>query len=269
MVVSWIERSLFPTISGYDAVSLLPAWLPKMLFGLQCTADKYVDMFTECVYDVNYKVVNYFSTILQLKYVDWTPLELDIEKDFSEQNLASLAARDAMAQGYIGRGGRIFPKLLTSRTVPWLWAAREEALRIQDEAFMDFANLAANGVAFALMTPAMPAGAMPEGAGIASTKGTRRSIPGSGTRPPPTGWPNEVDFKTVQQVLEGRAPRSQLSLDQARRTAAYYRNIAGKVKGNRAAEAKAFNLERARFLEEGGEVPPGKLDDFVKRNPSR
>jgi hypothetical protein len=140
--------------------------------------DKYVDQFTECIYDVNYKVVNYFSTILQLKYSDGLPLELDLEKDFSELKLSPAAARDSMASGYIGRGGRIFPRMVMFRTTPRLWAARIEAFRIQDEAFKDFANLAVTGVSFALMVPAMPAGAMEEAA-IASTRVTRRSVPAS------------------------------------------------------------------------------------------
>jgi len=137
----------------------------------------YVDLFSECKYDVNYKVTNYFSTILQLKYADGTTLELDIERDFSLQNLTSEAARDAMAHGFIGRGGRIFPAKMVSRTVRRLWACRLEALDIQDEAFKDFARLAVTGVAFALSVPAMPAGEM-EGAAVASSKVTRRSVPG-------------------------------------------------------------------------------------------
>src|SRR5262249_1724287 len=120
--------------------------------------EKYVDQFTECVYDVNYKVENYFSTKLQLTYGDGTRIELDIEKDFTDQRMTSEAARDAMASGHIGFGGRIVPSVMAPRTVPRLWAARDEALRVQDEAFADFANLAITGVMFVLEVPAMPAG---------------------------------------------------------------------------------------------------------------
>ncbi len=137
--------------------------------------DKYIDQFTECNYDVNYKVVNYFSTILRVKYADGVSLELDIERDFSLNRLSPTEGRDAMAHG-LKAGGRIFPTMLTSRTTPRLWAAREEALRIQDEAFKDFATLAVTGVSFALTVPAMPAGAMPEAAGPA-LRATRRPVP--------------------------------------------------------------------------------------------
>ena len=59
---------------------------------------KYVDQFTSCIYDVNYKVNNYFSTILQLKYYDGVSLELDIESDFSNFTYTSDAVRDALAK---------------------------------------------------------------------------------------------------------------------------------------------------------------------------
>ena len=141
--------------------------------------EKYVDEFTECTYDVNYKVVNQFSTTLQLKYHDGMSLELDIEKDFSEQNLSLEAARDAMANGYIGRNGRLFPRVLMYRTTPRLWAARAEAFRMQDEAFADFARLALAGVGAVLVVPAMPAGAPVDEAAVSSTRVTRRPVRGT------------------------------------------------------------------------------------------
>ena len=110
----------------------------------------YIDLFTECVYDVNYRVVNQFSNILHLTYDDGTELELDIEQDFTPESMTSDAARDAIADGRTGQGGRIFPAVLAPRTVPRLWEAREDALQIQNEAFADFAKLALTGVVFAL-----------------------------------------------------------------------------------------------------------------------
>jgi len=147
--------------------------------------DRYVDLFTECDYDVNYRVVKYFSNILHLKYSDGTEIELDIEQDFVQKSMTSEAARDAMAKGMIGRGGRIFPSELAPRTVPRLWAAREEALQIQEEAFADFAQLALTGVMFVLSVPAMPAGMLDE-AELASVKATRGRAP-AGNEPPGAG----------------------------------------------------------------------------------
>jgi hypothetical protein len=149
----------------------------------------YVDQFTECDYDVNYRVVNYFSNILHLKYIDGTELELDIEQDFTPESMTSEAARDAMANGKVGRGGRIFPSVLAPRTVPRLWAAREEALQIQNEAYANFAKLAVTGVVFVLSVPAMPAGVMDEAA-LGSIKATRRRMSGlTGTGPREGGQP--------------------------------------------------------------------------------
>src|SRR5262249_29983590 len=73
--------------------------------------DRYVDQFTECGYDVNYNVVNYFSDILHLKYSDGTELELDINKDFAPMSMTSEAARDSMARARVGQQGRVFPEV--------------------------------------------------------------------------------------------------------------------------------------------------------------
>jgi hypothetical protein len=172
-----------PPNSGTAPVSTAVANLPW---------SRYVDQFTECDYDVNYKVVNYFSNILHLTYSDGAELELDIEKDFAPQSMTSEAARDAMANGTVGRGGRIFPTVLAPRTVPRLWATLEEAQRIQNEAFADFAKLAVAGVIFVLSVPAMPAGVIDEAA-VGSIKATRRPKSGAavpaGNKPPTSGPP--------------------------------------------------------------------------------
>jgi hypothetical protein len=180
-------------------------------------AGKYVDLFTECVYDINYNVTNYFSSVLQLKYFDGLALELDIEKDLQDISQTPEAARDAMARGYIGRAGRIFPTALTPRTVPRLFAARAEALAAQDEAFRDFANLAIAGVVFALTVPAMPAG-MAAGAGGAGGAGrVTRSMRASSSlgrtvsRPIPFGQTGESLGTAIgARAAEGAKTASQL-----------------------------------------------------------
>jgi hypothetical protein len=144
---------------------------------------KYVDFFTECRYDVNYKVPPdasfYFSPILQLKYADGTPLELDIEKDLSDIYLYPDAARDAMAHGYVGRNGRLFPKVLMFRTTPRLWRARAAALEVQDRALKKFVDVARVGMTFILMIPMItPLGAIEE-AGVLSTPITETPVPGA------------------------------------------------------------------------------------------
>ena len=190
----------------------------------------YVDMFLECTYDVNYKIPPdksfAFSSILQVKYSDGAAIELDIEKDFSPQEMTASAARDAMVHGTLGRGRRIFPAALTYRTTPRLWAARMEAHRVQNEAFKEFANISFIGVCFALSVPAMPAGAMAEEA-VAATAVKRRSLPATKVPPAPiqgnmvrlgpgnepgslwayiqtTG--REVIYRVEMIVLEGNGP---------------------------------------------------------------
>lgn len=152
---------------------------------------RYIDEFTECDYDVNYKVVNYFSNILHLKYSDGAELEFDMES-LAPESMTSDAARDALANGRLGAQGRIFPAVLAPRTVPRLWVAREGAMQIQNEAFSSFAKLAVAGVVFVLSVPAMPAGIMNEAA-IGSTKATRRTQSGGkgppGNEPPTSGPP--------------------------------------------------------------------------------
>ncbi|MGA2709937.1 MAG: hypothetical protein ABSF86_16210 [Steroidobacteraceae bacterium] len=143
--------------------------------------DKYVDLYSECVYDMNYKIPAdqsfAYSSILQLKYPDGQALEIDFEKEMVFSTMTSAAARDAMAQGRVGRSGRIFPAMLAPRTVPRLWRAREEALRIQNEDFKTFATVAMTGVAFVLTVPTMPAGIIEEGT-VARAAVRRRRIDG-------------------------------------------------------------------------------------------
>ena len=145
---------------------------------------RYVDMFVQCKYDMNYNVPPdarfYYSPILQLTFADGARLEININTDFPTPpfELTSEAARDEMARGQIGAGGRIFPAKIAPRTVPRLYRARDEALRMQNEDFGAFANVAVTGVSFLLTVPAMPAGMAPELS--MATKVTRQRVPGVG-----------------------------------------------------------------------------------------
>jgi hypothetical protein len=46
--------------------------------------------------------------------------------------------RDAMANGYVGDGGRIFPQVMNSRTVPRLAEAKRNALEVMDDFNVQF-----------------------------------------------------------------------------------------------------------------------------------
>jgi hypothetical protein len=147
--------------------------------------EKYVDVYTDSKYDINYKIPPNqsfaFSSILQLTYNDGATLELDIEKDFSSAPISSEEARNAMAQGAVGRAGRIFPRVLNAGTTPRLWRARFEALGDQDKEAQAFMGMAVTVTAVVLSVPAMPAGM--GDAAVASQGVSRRTVPG--TRVPP------------------------------------------------------------------------------------
>lgn len=142
--------------------------------------NRYVDQFAKCKYDMNYKIPSdksfAYSSILQLEYDDGVAIELDFASELGDRSLSSQEVRDALARGSLGRGGRIFPLTMAPATVPRLWAARSEALAIQNEDVKVFAGVAMAGVAFILTVPAMPAGAPM----TASTKVTRQRVPGVG-----------------------------------------------------------------------------------------
>jgi hypothetical protein len=72
----------------------------------------------------------------------------------------------------------------------------------------------------------------------------------------------------INDVFRGRSPVSALeALGPGRREAAiaFYRQVAGATQGKFAEAARLFNLERARFLEQGGPLPPGTLMEFMER----
>ncbi|GBU17954.1 MULTISPECIES: hypothetical protein [Methylobacterium] len=126
---------------------------------------RYVDQFSSQLYDMNYKIPPdksfAYSSILRMTYDDGTEIEIDFEKELSNENLSSKEVQDALVRGSLGRGGRIFPLKMTAATVPRIWAARDTALKIQNGDFEAFAAVALAGVAFILTIPAMPAGAPP------------------------------------------------------------------------------------------------------------
>ena len=136
--------------------------------------DKYVDQFVDAKYDMNYKIPHdksfAYSNILQLKYGDGASIEIDFKAELQGQKLGSVQARDALAMGYLGAGGRIFPKILAPDTVPRLWTAKDEALADQNDDFKAFATVAVTGVAWVLSVPAMPAGLPPAAGAVRKTR---------------------------------------------------------------------------------------------------
>lgn len=139
---------------------------------------KYVDQFTECVYDMNYKFPKDrpfpYSSILRLKYYDDVTLEIDFETQLEDRKMTSAEAFEAMVKVKMGEAGRIYPPAMTPATTPRLFAARADALAMQEEDANLFMSVAVAGVAFVLSVPAMPAGAMP----VSGVKVARTRVPG-------------------------------------------------------------------------------------------
>lgn len=71
--------------------------------------------------------------------------------------------------------------------------------------------------------------------------------------------------RTTNAVLRGSQPLSALTTVQRQLAAQFFRGVATRTGGKFAAEASAFNIERARFLEGVTNRIPGGLPDFLAR----
>jgi hypothetical protein len=173
--------------------------------------DKYVDQYVDCKYDLNYKIpsnVSFgYSSILQLTYGDGVSIELDFS-ELEDRSMSSEAARDAMAQGYLGRAGRIFPKVLAPATVPRLWSAKAKALADQDADFKAFADVAMTGVAFTLSVPALPAGAPPP-AGVTVRKTRVPGVPRTPAAPLRAIQGKDVSEQVIREAMKDAPLKSQ------------------------------------------------------------
>jgi hypothetical protein len=77
--------------------------------------------------------------------------------------------------------------------------------------------------------------------------------------------PNQI-AKGISAVLRGKQPLNTLSRVEREAAARYYERIAREgTTGKFAEAARQYNLERARYLREGGPVPPGTLREFMQR----
>lgn len=69
----------------------------------------------------------------------------------------------------------------------------------------------------------------------------------------------------VNAALRGRIAVDSLTPDERAAAARYYRDIATRVVGSKANDAKEFNLLRASFLEGDTAEVPGTLPEFICR----
>ena len=68
----------------------------------------------------------------------------------------------------------------------------------------------------------------------------------------------------VEDVLKGEQGLSSLTQEQRAIAARYYRYVAEHVTGKFPVEARLYNLERARYLEQGGPKVPPSLPAFIR-----
>jgi hypothetical protein len=107
-----------------------------------------VDRFTSVYYDIDYRHEGgNYSNWLTVCYSDGTVIDISVH-DIGDETLTGLALRNAIAQGYVGPGGRVFPKLLNRSTVPRLWQAKRSAIQAMEEAFYQFLVAATPAVLF-------------------------------------------------------------------------------------------------------------------------
>jgi hypothetical protein len=80
-------------------------------------------------------------------------------------------------------------------------------------------------------------------------------------------WPKAIEGsrRLVEGALKGRESLSKISPATRERAAQFYEEMANHTVNTLANPARLFNLERARYLREGGSVPPGTLPEFIKR----
>lgn len=157
--------------------------------------ERYVDIFDKVVYDLDYRHEGgSLSKWLKVYYLDGTIIDINID-DIVGQSMTSVEARNAMAQGHIGIGGRIFPQNMNSSTTPRLWKAKQDAIEIMEESNIAFMQLALPAVMF-VITVSMSTIGGPEAAGESSLKSNRSrvsrqtggsppSVKGEGEAPPP------------------------------------------------------------------------------------
>jgi hypothetical protein len=106
-----------------------------------------VDNFVSAKYELDYKHVGgALSTLLQLSYADGTKIDLDIYDISDNRDPASI---QAIADAYVGPGGRVFPSRLSRNTTPNLWRAKQkaiEAMEVSNQDFEFFVSLSLAGV---------------------------------------------------------------------------------------------------------------------------
>ncbi len=108
--------------------------------------ERSVDNFKTAAYDLSYKPSKpgSLSELLKVSYQDGTAIDISLW-DISD-NLDA-ASSNAIVQGYVGPGGRVFPSRMSRSTVPRLWAEKQKAVNKMAEENLDFETFVSIGLA--------------------------------------------------------------------------------------------------------------------------
>jgi Domain of unknown function (DUF4157) len=99
--------------------------------------EMFVDNYDSVYYDLGYRYTigpkgTRASEWMQVVYADGTVVDININ-DLADTPMSNIEWDVAMDQGYVGSGGRWFPKWMNPTTTPRLWAAKREVLGIMSE----------------------------------------------------------------------------------------------------------------------------------------
>lgn len=224
------------------------------------TYERYVDNFTDVVYDVDYRSEQgRLSTWLRARYEDGTAIDININ-DIEAEKVSGKETLDAIAQAYVGTGGRIFPKRMDSATVPRLWAARGSAIAAMEEFNHQFIMASVPAVLVIISVAAQLPAASP--ARMSSPAVTRRII----SKPKEQGVPVKNSPTPAQPANAANA----LGLSRVQRLVNYFgkevvetgRRI--KVKDIGSTDVDVI-LTGKRFCEVGGPSKGFNLSDWGKQ----
>jgi hypothetical protein len=224
------------------------------------TYERYVDNFTDVVYDLDYRSEQgRLSTWLRVRYEDGTAIDISIN-DIEAEKVSGKETLDAIAQAYVGAGGRIFPKRMDSATVPRLWAARAGAIAAMEEFNHQFIMTSVPAVLVIISVAAQLPIASP--ARLSSPAVTRRIV----SKPKDQGVPGKSSLKPAQPANAANA----LGLSRVQRLVNFFgREV---VETGRRIKVKDIGstdvdvvLTGKRFCEVGGPSKGFNLSDWGKQ----
>ena len=168
----------------------------------------YVDRFVDAIYDLGYRAEGGNpSPWLRLRYPDNTEIDISIY-EIVDVSMHPLAVKDALAQGYIGSGGRIFPESMNPQTVPRIAAVKRSAIEAMEEYNYQFIMATVPAVTFIITMPMAVMGSTGGGRGLNPTRRPiRNRLTRVGSQFPGFSAQESAIIREAQQIL--RSPQLQ------------------------------------------------------------